>query len=187
VTYDVLEGKRINLRVMEKEDVSQFVEWYNNLEFQGEFFPVLQKSKSEAIKEFENPSPAHVAMQNVEFIIEKKDGTKIGHIGYGKDILHDWIEIGYAVVPSERRKGYAKEAVQMLVDYLFLYKDVPRITICTDIRNLAAIKVAERTGFRKEGVIRKCGFVRGEYVDWCLLGLLREEWKEPKTLKLKRK
>lgn len=185
--YRMLKGKRVNLRVMEKEDVPQLVDWYNDLEFQGEYFPVLQKSKGQAIKEFENPTPVQVAMENVEFIIEKKDGTKIGHIGYGKDILHDWIEIGYAIVPSERGKGYAKEAIQTLVDYLFLYKDIPRITICTDARNTAAIKVAETTGFKKEGVIRKCGFVRGEHVDWCLLGLLREEWKEPEMLKLKSK
>ena len=32
----MLEGKRVNLRVMEKEDVPLLVEWYNNLEFQGE-------------------------------------------------------------------------------------------------------------------------------------------------------
>ena len=37
----MLEGKRVNLRVMEKEDVPLLVEWYNNLEFQGEIFHVL--------------------------------------------------------------------------------------------------------------------------------------------------
>ena len=181
----MLEGKRVNLRVMEKEDVPLLIEWYNSLEFQGEFFPVMQKSKSQAMKEFENPSPVQVAMENVEFIIERKDGTKIGHIGYGKDILHEWIEIGYALVPSERRKGYATEAIQVLVDYLFFYKDIPRIMICTEARNVAATKAAERAGFKKEGLIRKGGFVRGEYIDWCLLGIIREEWKEPKMLKKK--
>ena len=179
----MLEGKRVNLRVMEKEDVPLLIEWYNSLEFQGKFFPVMQKSKSQAMKEFENPSPVQVAMENVEFIIERKDGTKIGHIGYGKDILHEWIEIGYALVPSERRKGYATEAIQVLVDYLFFYKDIPRIMICTEARNVAATKAAERAGFKKEGLIRKGGFVRGEYIDWCLLGIIREEWKEPKMSK----
>lgn len=93
------------------------------------------------------------------------------------------MEIGYALQPSERGKGYATEAIQILVDYLFLYKDIPRITICTDARNIATIKTAQRVGFKKEGVIRKGGFVGGEYVDWCLLGMLREEWKESKMLK----
>ena len=178
----MLEGKRVNLRIMEKENVPLLVEWFNNLGFQGEYFPILQKSKTQAIQEFENPSPVQVAMGHSEFMIEKKDGTRIGHIGYGKDILHEWVEIGYDVVPSERRKGYAREAIQILVDYLFLYKDIPRITVCTDARNIAAIRAAERTGFKKEGIVRKGGFARGKFVDSCLLGILREEWKEPKIL-----
>jgi len=54
------------------------------------------------------------------FIIEKKDGTKIGHIG-------SWMrgrtmEIGFALVPSERRKGYGTQAIQLMVDHLFLTK-----------------------------------------------------------------
>ena len=178
----VLEGRNVNLRIMEKEDVALLVEWWNSLEFQGEFFSVLQKSKTQALQEFENPSPVQVAMEDREFMIEKKDGTRIGHIGYGKDILHDWIEIGYDVVPSERRKGYASEAIQILVDYLFLYKDIPRISVCTDARNIAAIKAAENVGFKKEGIVRNGGFAKGKFVDACLLGILREEWKEPKRL-----
>ena len=172
----------MNLRLMEKEDVPLLVEWWNSLEFQGEYFPVLQKSKSQALQEFENPSPVQVAMGEREFIIEKKDGTRIGHIGYGKDILHDWTEIGYDIVPSERRKGYAREAIQIMIDYLFLSKDVPRITIYTDARNIAAIRAAERVGFKREGIVRKGGFTEGKFVDACLLGILREEWREPKIL-----
>jgi RimJ/RimL family protein N-acetyltransferase len=37
-------------------------------------------------------------------------------------------------------------------------------------------------GFRKEGIVRKGGFINGKFVDTCLLGILREEWKEPKIL-----
>jgi RimJ/RimL family protein N-acetyltransferase len=141
----LLEGNNVNLRVVEKEDVPLLVEWWNSLEFQGEYFPVLQKSKTQALQEFENPSHVQVAMGEREFMIEKKDGTKIGHIGYGKDILHDWMEIGYDVVPSERRKGYAGEAIQIMVDYLFLSRDIPRISVCTDARNIAAMRGCRRS------------------------------------------
>ena len=34
-------------------------------------------------------------------------------------------EIGYGVIPSERRKGYATEAATMLVDYIFQQKTRP--------------------------------------------------------------
>jgi RimJ/RimL family protein N-acetyltransferase len=110
---------------MEKEDVPLLVEWWNSLEYQGKYFPIPQKSKTQALQEFENPSPVQAAMEHREFMIEKKDGTRVGHIGCGKDILHDWIEIGYDIVPSERRKGYAGEAIQIMIDYLFLSKDIP--------------------------------------------------------------
>jgi RimJ/RimL family protein N-acetyltransferase len=69
-----------------------------------------------------------------------------------------------------------------MVDYLFLIKDMPRILVCKDAQNTAAIKAAENTGFKKVGIVRKGGFAMGKYVDACLLGLLREEWKEPKIL-----
>jgi len=178
----LLEGKNVNLRLMEKEDVPLLVDWWNSLEYQGEYFPVPQRSKVEALRELENPLLVQVTMENREFMIEKMDGTRIGHIGYGRDILHDWIEIGYDIVPSERRKGYATEAIQIMVDYLFLIKDIPRISVCTDARNTAAIRTAEKAGFRKEGIIRKGGFTQGQYADACLLGLLRDDWKEPKIL-----
>ena len=178
----MLEGRNVNLSIMEKEDVPLLVEWWNSLEFQGEYFPMLQKSKTQALQEFENPSPVQAAMGHGEFMIEKKNGTRIGHIGYGKDILHEWIEIGYDIVPAEREKGYATEAIQIMVDYLFLFKDIPRITVCTDARNTAAIRAAEKAGFKREGIVRKGWFILGKYVDACLLGILREEWKEPRIL-----
>lgn len=179
----MLEGNRINLRIMEKEDIPLLAEWYNSIEFQGEYFTNPQRSRTEWQKDFENPSPVKVAMDEHEFIIEKKDGTKIGHIGYGTCPLHGWMEIGYAIIPKERGKGSGTEAIQLMVDYLFLLKDIPRITINTDARNAASIKAAEKAGFEKEGTIRKGGFTWGQHADCCILGILREEWKEPKILR----
>jgi RimJ/RimL family protein N-acetyltransferase len=93
------------------------------------------------------------------------------------------MEIGYVLVPSERGKGYCSEAVKIMVDYLFLYMgDIVRIQAHTDVRNAASQKVLEKAGFKKEGTIRKGYFARGEWTDWYLYSILREEWKEPKIL-----
>jgi len=40
----------------------------------------------------------------------------------------------------------------------------------------------EKAGFQREGIMRKPGFVRGEWIDAYLYSILREEWKEPKIL-----
>jgi len=72
--------------------------------------------------------------------------------------------------------------MQIMTDYLFLSEPIPRILGCKDARNTAAIRAAEKAGFRKAGVIRNGGFVNGKCADTCLLGILREEWKEPRIL-----
>jgi ribosomal-protein-alanine N-acetyltransferase len=69
-----------------------------------------------------------------------------------------------------------------MVDYLFLSKDIPRIQALSDVRNKASQRILERAGFKMEGTIRKCYFVRGELRDSYQYSILREEWEEPKIL-----
>ena len=167
---------------MEKDDVSLLVECINNIDSYAEYGPITQVSKTEAEKHFENPTPLATITERVRFVIEKKDGTKIGFIAHYCVQPTGLMEIGYVIIPSERRKGYGTEAVQIMVDYLFLSKDVVRIQAVTDVRNKASQKVLEKTGFKKEGVLRKVGYVRGKWADACTYSILREEWKEPKIL-----
>ena len=162
---------------MEKEDLPLFAEWLNKPEFYGEYNPLRQVSRTETEKMLETP------IELKPFIIEKKDRNKIGFIAYYKELWGGQLEIGYALVPSERGKGYCSEAVEIMVDFLFLSRDVVRIQAHTDVRNLASQRVLEKNGFKREGTLRKGLFARGEWRDWFIYSILREEWKEPKALK----
>jgi len=175
----LLEGRNVNLRVMEKEDLPLFVEWVNKPEVFGEYNPLRQTSRTETEKHHEKGNS-----EEGEFIIEKKDGGKIGYICHFT-LVHPagkHLEIGYFLVPSERGKGYGSEALKIMVDYLFLSKDIRRIQAQTDPRNIASQKVLEKVGFKKEGTLRKNFFMRGEWVDAFIYSILREEWKEPRIL-----
>ena len=174
----LLDGKNVNLKVMEKEDLPLFAEWINKPEVFGEYNPLHQMSRTEAEKMLENP------LELKPFFIEKKDGSKIGFVAHF-NVLHvagKLLEIGYSLVPNERGKGYCTEAVRIMVDYLFLSRETMRIQASTDTRNLASQKVLEKAGFKKEGTMRKYFFIRGETRDSYLYSILREEWKEPKIL-----
>jgi len=171
----LLEGKNVNLRIVEKEDFPLVTEWLNNLDFFGEYNPLMQMSRADLQKMRENFDP-----DEKWFFIEKKDCSKIGNIGHRP--VGRAQEIGYAVLPSERRKGYCSEAVKIMVDYLFLSKDIARVQAHTDVRNEGSQKVLGKAGFKKEGVVRKGAFFWGEWRDGCLYSILREEWKEPKIL-----
>ena len=174
----MLEGKNVNLRIMEKEDIPLVTEWCNNIVFGGEYVSPLQRSRVGWEKLGESVFETKV------LIIEKKDGSKIGFV-WNFHVLAPYAkmqEIGYALVPSERGKGYCTEAIQLMVDYLFLSKDITRIQATTHTKNVASQKVLEKVGFKKEGTLRKLALVRGEMTDMFMFSILREEWKEPKIL-----
>jgi ribosomal-protein-alanine N-acetyltransferase len=65
---------------------------------------------------------------------------------------------------------------------LFLSKEVPRVQALTLVKNVASQRVLERVGFKREGVIRKSFYTQGEWSDFAVFSILREEWKEPKIL-----
>jgi ribosomal-protein-alanine N-acetyltransferase len=117
----------------------------------------VQMSKSEIEKDLESPNEQRY------YIIEKRDGSKIGFIShfYFLHIAGRLLEIGYALTLSERGKGYGTEAVQFLVDHIFLSKEVARIQACTDTRNVFSQRVLAKAGFRREGAMRNRFFMRG--------------------------
>jgi RimJ/RimL family protein N-acetyltransferase len=177
--FGLLEGTNVNLRVMEKEDLPLITEWCNNIEFGGEYLRPLQMSRADIEKSGES-----TLFETKVFIIEKKDGSKIGHIWHF-NMLAPYMkmqEIGYALVPSERGKGYCTEATQLMVDCLFLSKDIARIQATTHTKNVASQKVLEKVGFKRDGTLRKLALIRGEWTDMFIFSILREEWKEPKIL-----
>ena len=168
----MLEGKLVNLRIMEKEDLPTLKEWDNEIGIMGEYEPIIQETKADLERQFDKT-------EGQWFFIEKKDGTKTGLIAHF--VAHGTV-IGYAILPDERGKGYGSEAIEIIVDYLFLTKNIVRIQAETHPQNVASQRVLEKAGFKKEGIIRKSFFSRGVWRDTALFSILREEWSEPRIL-----
>jgi len=137
---------------MEREDLPILKKWDNDIGIMGEYEPIIQETKTDLERQFDKLT------EGQWFFIEKKDGTKIGLIAYF--VAHGTV-IGYAVLPDERSKGYDSEAIEIIVDYLFLAKNIVRIQAETHPQNAASQRVLEKAGFKKEGIIRKSFFSRG--------------------------
>lgn len=162
----------MNLRAATENDVSLVAGWWSDPKYMGEHQDVMTISKEELEK---------VMLEHTTFfIVEKKDGTRVGHIGGW--MRGSMMEIGYAVVPEERKKGYGTDAIQLMVDHLFLSRDIARIQVSTDTRNTASQRALEKAGFTREATMRKSWRVRGEYRDQYLYSILGEDWKEPRIL-----
>jgi len=179
----LLEGTIVNLKVLEKEDIDFMVECFNDVDFWGEYSPIgEQVSKSEWIKLLDNPSNFMLLTELKILIIQKKNGEKIGITWHIFNQPYKLMEIVCFLVPNERAKGYGTEVAKLMIDYLFLSKDIVRIQAIVNVSNKASQCVFEKSCFRMEGTIRKTLFVRGVWADYHLVSILREEWKEPKIL-----
>jgi len=180
----LLEGKTVNLKVMEKEDVDFQFACVNQIDFWGEYThpPYEQIPKWYLMRLADNPTDFQKVISWTLFVILKKDGTRIGLMWHFTNQPYGTMELGCFLVPSERGKEYGAEATRLLVDYLFLHRDIVRIETLTNVRNKPAQRALDKAGFRVEGTIRKRHLVRGVWNDFYLLSILREEWKEPKIL-----
>lgn len=171
----VLEGQTVNLKVVEREILPTITEWLNDPDFRGAHVTLKQTSQLNLAKWYEG-----IGEKEEWFVIEKKSGSKVGYILCSPAGPH--YQISIYLLPIERNKGFGTEAVKMALDYIFLSRDVVRVQAECDSQNVAYMKVLKKAGFKQEGVMRKYAFIRGEWKDSTIFGILREEWKAPKSL-----
>jgi [ribosomal protein S5]-alanine N-acetyltransferase len=85
-------------------------------------------------------------------------------------------EVGFWVVPGQRRRGVGSRAVALTVSWLFGELDLLRVEMTTTPDNQVVRSLARRLGFKQEGVLRSRNIERRQRVDLVWFGLLREEW-----------
>jgi RimJ/RimL family protein N-acetyltransferase len=92
------------------------------------------------------------------------------------DARHRRLEIGFWIAPQARRRGIARSAVALVIDWAFAEAGMERIEITTTTDNLAIQRLAEQLGCTREGVLRDRNLERGQRVSLVMFGLLRDEW-----------
>lgn len=73
-------------------------------------------------------------------------------------------------------KGYGTEAMRLMVDYGFRELNLHRISLGVYAFNPRAIRVYEKIGFVKEGVLRDSLYWDGDYIDEITMSILEDEW-----------
>ena len=85
-------------------------------------------------------------------------------------------EIGFSLAKQYQGQGYGVEAVDRLLEYLFLDLWVHRARAYCLVDNLASIRLLERIGMRREGLLRQSYWHHDHWVDEYAYAILREEW-----------
>jgi ribosomal-protein-serine acetyltransferase len=128
-----------------------------------------------------------------EFIRTTERRTAEGHgfsfaIWYRQSIVgtvgHHYVDrpnrstqIGYWVAAPLQHRGIATRACAGIIDVSFSTLDVHRVELRCATGNTRSCRIAERLGFRHEGVLRDAEWLYDHYVDHNLYGLLDREWR----------
>ena len=88
------------------------------------------------------------------YAVERKEGGRpIGICGLVRRDFLDDVDIGFALLPAFRGKGYAREAARAVMSHA---RDLglDRILAITSQDNVASQRLLERLGLREEGNVR---------------------------------
>lgn len=116
--------------------------------------------------------------RNVEppnaFAIEYADEA-IGGVGFrvGTDISRLSAEMGYWLGEPYWGRGFGTRAVQAASDWAFDYYRVVRLFATVFPQNIGSIRVLEKAGFEREGVMRQSAVKNGIILDQFLYSKLR--------------
>jgi ribosomal-protein-serine acetyltransferase len=101
------------------------------------------------------------------------DGALAGTIGFHRvSWLNRATSIGYWLAADHQGRGTMTQGVRALVDHAFDTWGLHRIEISAAVDNARSRAVAERAGFREEGVRRDAERHGERYLDLVLYGLL---------------
>ena len=171
----MLIGENIRIRPLEKTDLELFYTWVSNQDNMGGFMDAHLVHKESFIEGMEVMIKDRSKLYTM---IEDSIGKSIGIMNY-REVPGSatTLEIGILIAESSARgKGFGRECLQLFIDYIFNTKNVMRIQFLTRVENAGMKVIGERAGFVLEGVLKKYKLEQGEYRDYCIMAVTREEW-----------
>ena len=148
---------RISLTKINMQGLEDMHEYSSRIEF----YKYLEYDSFKSIEETENYLRKIVNRSNRKnshywFIRLNNTDKVIGTFGLlNIDYSRKSVEIGYGLSPDYWGKGYFKEALLGVLEYLFIEIKLNRIGAKTQSNNLSSIKSLKNSGFQKEGIMRE--------------------------------
>ena len=109
-------------------------------------------------------------------VLLRGEGQFVGMVNYHQRVpMHRRLGVGWILARPWWRQGLAQEAMRALLDHCFTALDAHRIEAQIEPDNAASLRLADRLGFRREGLMRDCLFVDGRPRTAFLCALLRPD------------
>lgn len=172
------EGNRVRLRAILPGDWERFHENDQDSEAARLCDAVYMPRSEDGTKAWaEQQAAKEPSGDNRMLAIETLDGVLVGSINaHSCDSRNGTFKYGLAIFRAHWRKGYASDAVKILLRYFFHELRYEKATAHIYGFNEGSVGLHERLGFKREGQLRNMIFTNGRYHDEYVYGLLKSEF-----------
>ncbi|MEK4511085.1 N-acetyltransferase [Paenibacillus anaericanus] len=175
-------GQRILLRNFVEDDFS----FYNELEQN----PVTHKYESNAPdtveiqQDFQKALSDSISNPREKYqlaICLKDDNRPMGRISIKLNWseIREW-EIGWALHTDFWKKGYATEAVELMLGFAFSDLNAHRVVAYANTENESSEQLMIRAGMIKDGILREVRYCNNKWCNESIYSMLEREWRQTK-------
>ncbi len=163
----MLVGSKVYLRAVEKSDATTIYMWENNPENWKVSNTEVPFSMFDIMALIEHQADLRKSGQLRFVILEKDTERPLGVIDlYEVNFKHGYASVGILIaMDADRGKGFAAEALQLLINYTRDYLELRNLQCSIHGDNFASIAFFERMNFHKVGVRKGWLRFKGNEID----------------------
>lgn len=179
----LLEGKRCYLRILQEEDAAVFTDIVKaNKHYWSVFEPRQEPGFYTVGRQKERIRESLYQMRDrreYNFgIFDSDTSNLIGHISLYNIKRLPFLSgfVGYSIDEREIGRGIATEAVQLVTNFAFSRLALHRIEAYVSPRNHGSVAVLEKSGYLREGLLRKILYINGVWEDHYIYAVVEEDF-----------
>ncbi|MFI1761645.1 GNAT family N-acetyltransferase [Streptomyces sp. NPDC020800] len=176
-------GKRVRLRAVEPDDWTAFKRFSDDDGGRGSRLDLPRSAESyrawakeQAVAECDDDC-FRLAVETTA------TGELVGAVGSHRTGRRSgWFEFDITIGTDHRRKGYAAEAMVLLLRFMFAERRYHKCLGAVLAHNEASLALTRRLGFTEEGRLREHVFFAGRHHDLVMMGMLADEFDQRHTM-----
>jgi RimJ/RimL family protein N-acetyltransferase len=169
-----LEGKLVRLRPYRDADLEYFAALRNDMRTQGWNQRMPPRATPENTRE--RLEDRQRSQHSAVFAIETLKGQLVGYVTYEEGPIRLKAMLGAITGPEHWGKGYAREAQELVLRFLFEDRGVQVVNLWTTSWNARAVKAAAKLGFKPAARLREATVMDGRRCDAIIMDMTREDY-----------
>lgn len=167
-------GKNISLRALEPEDID-FLFLTENNELFWEVSSTQVPFSKHLLKQYINNAHQDIyEAKQYRFVICNSTNMPIGMIDlFDFNPQHNRVGIGILLLPQYENKGYATDALELVIDYAFQYLNIHQLYANITSENKKSIALFEKLNFKLVGTKKDWIYTNKQYKDELLYQLIK--------------